>query len=87
MAFSPTGRSATVERVVVTRQVGGRRSGTAELTLSDVELRGPVTRDNQLSFGVNPQPATAPTHGLVLVEVASAQFTNVTATGFAMFGA
>jgi hypothetical protein len=81
--------SATVERVIVstTRGVALGAQGTAGLVLSDVELRGPVTRENQLSYGVGPVPDSAPTHGLVLVEVASAELTNVTATGFALFGA
>jgi hypothetical protein len=80
---------ATVERVVVrsNRAVALGADDVDSLALADVDLQGPVTPANQLVYGFDPQPESAPTHGLLLVRVASADLTDVTATGFAQFGA
>jgi hypothetical protein len=78
-----------VERVAVdaTRGIALGGEGVDSVVLTDVALMGPVTPENELSI---PPLATAEetaTHGLLLARVGSAILTDVSATGFASFGA
>jgi hypothetical protein len=81
--------SAMLERVRVqaTRGVGVAADGVSALTLTDVTLVGPVTAENASSFASSPAAADTATHGLLVANVPAAVLTNVSANGFALFGA
>lgn len=76
-----------IERVEVraTRGIGLAAEDVGSLVLTDVGFTGPVTEANQSGWPTD--PLVTATHGVVLRLVDSAQFSNVTATGFAQFGA
>ena len=83
------GGEAAIERVGVkaTRGIGIGAEELRSLTLSEVALEGPVNADNANSFMPDVTAQDTATHGLVLVRVESASISNVTASGFAAFGA
>ena len=80
---------AIVERVDVMafRGIAVAAEGVDVLTLIDVRIAGPVLPANEATFPPLATPAETATHGLVLVDVPSANLSNVTASGFAGFGA
>jgi hypothetical protein len=87
-----TSGSVTIERVVVDvdRGLGIGAQALSELALTDVELRGPVTRDNANEISLIDEELARDetgTYGLVTLHVADAQLTDVTSSGFAFFGA
>lgn len=73
---------------VAVRSTRGIAVGVEDLTaitMTDVAMTGPVTASNQ--SGWSNDPLITATHGLVIIRVENAYLTNVTSTGFALFGA
>jgi hypothetical protein len=79
--------SAAVERVRIAAGHGFALAaeGVGSLALTGVTLTGPVTPANHL--GWSDDPTETATHGLALVRVGNATLSDVTASGFALFGA
>lgn len=57
-----------------------------DVTLSGVNLEGPVTSSNAVDMPPLVTPSEIATHGLVLIDTALADLTDIDATGFAMMG-
>jgi len=74
-------------QVNATRGVAFGAQEVSSLILTNVTLRGPVNAENAASQPTDPAPTDTATHGLVLVRVADAHLTNVTSSGFGLFGA
>lgn len=73
--------------VRATRGIGIGIDGNPVVSLHTVHLTGPVLPENVEDFGSDVDPAVSATHGLVLLEVEDASLEDVTATGFASYGA
>lgn len=73
--------------VDASRGVGIGIDGTPMVTLRAVHLRGPVSPENADELASDVDPTVSATHGLVLLDVGDATLEDVTATGFASYGA
>ncbi len=87
-----TSSSVTIERVDldVDLGLGIGAQALSELVLTDVDLRGPVTRDNANEISLLDEATSRDqtgTYGLITLHVGDAQLTDVTSSGFAFFGA
>lgn len=80
--------SAVVERVEITASRGMAlgADGVASLALRSVVLRGPLTREAAALLSSEPLPEDTATIGLALLDVASAELTDVEVSGFAGWG-
>jgi len=72
--------------VTATRGIGIGAEGSSWVRIADVTLAGPVTRESADTI-LEPTPDSHATHGLVLVDVATAQLEDVQIDGFARIGA
>lgn len=76
---------ATLEdaSVTATRGMAVAVENIDSLTLTNVTLTGPITRENADGFAAAVTPDETATHGLVVAHAGAANLSNVTATGFA----
>lgn len=83
-----SGATAAIEDVMVDVQngIGIGAEDIATLTIGRVHVQGTVTTANAIAIPLDPRPAEASTHGIVLVRIASATVTSVDVAGFAVAG-